>query len=134
LDKHPPRAGPNRRLSRRITPARLHRPRALTEEGLIDARRLRRRPARAQVHRYWEGERPTSGYVIATPAGWAFSYERGADDDERVFHLETHPLRPGDYVTIVDPEGERLPMRVASAQPLDESGSPIAHGQGPTTP
>lgn len=98
----------------------------LTDDGLIDEPQLERQPERASVHRYWEDERPMSGYVVRTPAGWAFSYERGEADDEAVFHLETHPLRPGDYVTIIDPDGYRLPMRVASAQELDESGSPAA--------
>lgn len=91
----------------------------LTPDGLIDEPRRAAHPELAVVHRYWEGERTLSGYVIKTPAGWALSYERGEDDDEQFFHLETHPLRPGDYVTVIDPDGERLPLRVAGTEELD---------------
>lgn len=74
---------------------------------------LRDNPQRATVHRYWDEERLISGYVIMTPRGWALSYRRGDDDDETIFHLGTHPLLEGQYLTITDSAGEPLPMRVA---------------------
>jgi len=49
--------------------------------------------------------------------GWAFSYAMGEDDDEDVFHLESHPLRVGNYVTVTEHDGERYPFRVVSTQP-----------------
>ena len=51
--------------------------------------------------------------------GWAFSYRPGEDDDEQVFHLENHPIRIGEYLTLTEPDGERLPFRVASLQSLN---------------
>jgi hypothetical protein len=47
------------------------------------------------------------------------SYEPGEEDDETVFHLETHPLRIGEYVTLTEPDGTRLPFRVASLKQLN---------------
>lgn len=88
----------------------------LTEEGMIDEPALKAHPGRATVRRFWPNEADLSGYVIRTSGGWAFSYRPGADDDEAVFHLETHPLRTGNYVTLTEPDGQRLPFRVANLE------------------
>jgi len=85
----------------------------LDDDGLIDAPALQRSPALATVHRYWPNEPDMSGYVIRTPRGWAFSYEIGEEDDEAVFHLETHPIRIGEYITLTEPDGRQLPFKVA---------------------
>ncbi len=94
----------------------LHLP--LDPEGLIDEGTLEKSPARATVHRFWPNERDRAGYVIRTQHGWALSYEPGEEDDENVFHLETHPIRLGEYVTLTEPDGSRLPFRVASLKAL----------------
>ena len=90
----------------------------LTHEGLIDEAGLERNPAQATVRRFWPNAPDLSGYVIRTPKGWAFSYRVGEDDDEPVFHLESHPLRVGEYVTLMEPDGQQLPFRVVSLRPL----------------
>jgi hypothetical protein len=91
----------------------------LSHDGLIDAEEFRRHREAALVHRYWGEERPRAGYVIKTRHGWALSYERGQDDDEQIFHLETHPLRIGAYVTITDAMGDDLPMRIVSMEDVE---------------
>lgn len=91
----------------------------LDEQGLIDECELKRSPALATVHRYWPSERDLSGYVIRTPKGWAISYEPGEEDDETVFHLETHPIRVGEYITLTEPDGRQLPFRVSSLNQLN---------------
>lgn len=88
----------------------------LAEDGLIDEDVLSRTPAMATVRRFWPNEPDMAGYVIRTPRGWAFSYELGDDDDETVFHLETHPIRLGEYLTLTEPDGSQLPFRVASIE------------------
>lgn len=95
----------------------LHLP--LDDEGLIDEPTLKGSPAKATVHRFWPNERDMGGYVIRTPRGWALSYRPGEDDDESVFHLETHPIRLGEYVTLLEPDGRQLPFRVASLRALN---------------
>lgn len=89
------------------------------DDGLIDEEALGDRPAQATVRRFWPNEADLSGYVIRTPKGWAFSYRPGEDDDESVFHLESHPLRIGEYVTLTEPDGQQLPFRVASLNQLN---------------
>lgn len=90
----------------------LHLP--LGEDGLIEEAEVRAAPVRATVRRFWPNEPDLAGYVIRTPKGWAFSYEPGEEDDEAIFHLETHPIRLGEYVTLTEPDGQRLPFRVAN--------------------
>jgi hypothetical protein len=88
----------------------LHLP--LDNEGLLDEDALSRQPALATVRRHWPNERDRSGYLVRKGRGWAFSYALGEADDEDLFHLETHRLKPGEYVTITEPDGEKLPYRV----------------------
>lgn len=89
----------------------------LNEAGLIDEAAMAKRPELATVRRTWPNEPDQLGYVIRAGKGWAFSYEPGEEDDEALYHLESHALRPGEYVTLTQPDGDRLPFRVASAVP-----------------
>ena len=91
----------------------------LDDEGRIDECALGSSPGLATVHRFWPNQPDMSGYVVRTPNGWALSYEPGEEDDEAVFHLETHPIRIGEYITLTEPDGSRLPFRVASLKQLN---------------
>ena len=86
----------------------------LDADGRIDESELATDPARATVHRHWPNEADRSGYILRTPSGWAFSYEPGEADDENVFHLETHHMKIGDYITLTEPDGRQLPFRVTN--------------------
>lgn len=90
----------------------------LDENSLIEREVIQQAPALATVHRYWPSEPDMFGYVIHTAQGWAISYEPGDEDDEAVFHLETHPFREGNYITLTEPDRRRLPFRVASVRPM----------------
>ena len=57
--------------------------------------------------------------MIRRKDGWAFSYMPGDEDDETIFHLENHPIRLGEYLTLTEPDGTRLPFRVASIKELN---------------
>lgn len=81
--------------------------------GLIDEAAVARDPALATVQRTWPGEPDRTGYLVRKRSGWAFSYALGDDDDEQVHHLELHPIRSGEYLTLTEPDGRRLPYRVA---------------------
>jgi hypothetical protein len=90
----------------------------LRPDGLVDAAAVKDDPAQATVRRFWPSEPDMIGYVIHTPRGWKFSYEPGEGDDEALFHLESHPLRIGEYVTVTEPDGRKLPFRVADVREL----------------
>jgi len=36
----------------------------------------------------------------------------GEEDDEILFRLDAHSIRPGSYLTLTEPDGERLPFIV----------------------
>lgn len=86
----------------------------LTSEGTVDPQEFKAQPERATVRRFWPNEPDQSGYIIHKRGGWAFSYALGEEDDENIFHLENHPLRVGDYLTLTEPDGEKWPYQVKS--------------------
>ena len=92
----------------------LHLP--LDEGGLIDERSLGNAPAKATVRRFWPNEPDQTGHLIRHGRAWVFSYAVGDEDDERLYRLEDHPLRIGDYVTLTEPDGSRFPFRVVRSQ------------------
>ncbi len=98
----------------------------LAEDGLIDEAALRKTPAMATVHRVWPNEPDMAGYVIRTARGWAFSYRVGEEEDEAVFHLETHRIRLGEYLTLTEPDGRQLPFRIASVESPDQGQDSIS--------
>ena len=87
----------------------------LRVDGLIDEAAIAASPGRASVRRFWPNEPDQQGYLIRKGKGWAFSYALGEDDDEGLYHLESHPIRLGEYVTLTEPDGRRLPFRVVQA-------------------
>jgi hypothetical protein len=91
----------------------------LHEDGLIDEASLQAAPARATVHRFWPNEPDLAGYVIRTAGGWALSHEIGEEDDEAIFHLESHPIRLGENIILTEPDGRRLPFRVAEIKQIN---------------
>ena len=95
----------------------------LDEAGLIDKTALDDDPGLNTVRRFWPNEPDLVGHLIPTVQGWAFSYRIGEDDDETVFHLETHPLRTGEYITLTEPDGQRLPFKVAAVSRLNGSAA-----------
>ncbi|WP_336985634.1 hypothetical protein [Altererythrobacter aquiaggeris] len=90
----------------------------LDEAGFIDEAERSADPGSATIRRFWPNEPDQSGYILKSPNGWVFSYAVGDDDDENLFHLENHPIRQGEYITVTEPGGDRLPYRIASVVPV----------------
>lgn len=88
----------------------------LDENGFVDPLALRAEPARATVLRSLPDEPDRAGHVGHRDDQWIFTYEPGEDEDESVFHLETHRLQPGDYLTVSTSDGEPLCFEVASCE------------------
>ncbi len=85
----------------------------LGEDGLIDEAAFSGHPELATVRRSGPGEADQTGYLLRKGQGWAFSYALGEEDDESLYHLGSHRFRPGEYLTVTEPDGTRLPFRVA---------------------
>jgi hypothetical protein len=103
----------------------------LNGDALIDGSEVARNPAMATVIRSWPDQPDQHGYVIRSGTKWAFSYAIGEEDDENLFHLEEHPLREGEYLTLTEPDGERLPFRVARISAIDGAGRAFIPGPPP---
>ncbi len=89
----------------------------LTKDGVLDVEKWRESKKDAVVRKFWGDEEDHIGHLIHTRHNtWAFSYEPGEDDDTPFFHLETHKLDPGEYVSIKEQNGETLTYRVVSIQ------------------
>jgi hypothetical protein len=95
----------------------------LGDDGLIDSKAIAERPARATVRRFWPNEPDQTGYLVRNGKGWAFSYAEGEEDDEKLYHLEAHPLLVGGYVTLNEPDGASYPFRVVRSRPDGVEGA-----------
>ncbi|MDZ7588119.1 MAG: hypothetical protein U5J78_02765 [Parasphingorhabdus sp.] len=84
----------------------------LGDDDRICAEALAHPDESPRVRRLWPNEPDKNGVVIPKGDGWAFSYEPGDEDDEYLFHLENRPIRVGEYLTITEADGEKLPFRV----------------------
>jgi hypothetical protein len=93
----------------------------LDEHGIVDPDSLRAAPERATVLRSWPDEPDVHGYLRHGRKGWVLSYAPGDEDDEPIFHLETHPLRLGEYVTITERDGSALCFRVSLCDQLTDA-------------
>jgi hypothetical protein len=91
----------------------------LSEEGHLDEAAWRTAKDFCTVRRFWQGEPDQEGRLIHTRhRDWAVSYAPGEDDDEPVFHLETHRIAPGEYISIREREGDTETFRIAQVTPL----------------
>jgi len=95
----------------------------LDATGVIDEAALAKNPTMATVRRFWPSEADQTGYLFRNRSNWIFSYAIGEEDDEQVYHLDDHPLRIGNYVTLTEPDGTRYPFRVVRSQPDGVSGA-----------
>jgi len=85
----------------------------------LDEAEWRLHKDKAIVHRFWENEDDQYGNLIHTRhRTWAISYEPGEDDDTPLFHLETHLLKQGEYISINEHDGETLPFKIVETRPL----------------
>lgn len=91
----------------------------LDPQQIVDREALSAAPERATVLRSWPDEPEMTGYLVHKRKGWAFSYAPGDADDEPLFHLEAHPLRVGEYVTITERDGTPLAFEIVSSEALD---------------
>ena len=92
----------------------------VNQDGRFDEAVWRTDQTKAHVRRFWDGEEDQLGRLSHTRhRTWAFSYAPGEDDDEPIFHLETHRLEEGEYVTITEADGAVLPFRISAMAPLD---------------
>jgi hypothetical protein len=89
----------------------------------IDAVLLRECRDRCRVRRLWEEEAEV-GHLVHRPGGsdhaqWVFDYDGGSAEhsDETGYRFGAHAFRPGEYVSIRDPDSGMHTFRVISVGP-----------------
>jgi hypothetical protein len=76
----------------------------LDDAGFIDRAAMEHPVESPRVRRMWPNEHDRNGVVI----------KPGDADDEGIFHLEHHPIRVGEYLTITEADGAKLPFKIVS--------------------
>jgi hypothetical protein len=84
----------------------------LNDRGQIDPACAGDEPWR--VRRFWPNRKDWRGQLVLVDDGWAI---RGIDgDDEPVWNLQNHILRPGEYLTLVSPDNVELVFRIVNVE------------------
>lgn len=85
-------------------------------EGHLDREGWHKDKTRCKVRRFWAGEDDQFGNLVHTRRhAWAFSYAPGEEDDEAIYHLESHIFATGEYVSVTEHDGVTRPFKVVSA-------------------
>ena len=94
----------------------------LDEEGRIDAEGFMAARERCRVLRFWGDEEHETGQLVRLRGGaWAFHYRKAGDidvEDEEGYRFQTHHFRPGEYVSIREPDEEMRTFRVTRVSEL----------------
>ena len=67
-----------------------------------------------RVRRFWPDRRDWYGELVAIDGGWGIRGTRG--DDEPVWELQGRIMRPGEYLTLVGPDGTELLFRIVNVE------------------
>ena len=85
----------------------------LDEFDVVDRATLTRSSAKAIVRRHWSTDRDQRGILVSSGSDWTIRCDGGCD---RLLHLDGMPMRLGQQVSVVEPDGTILPFKVASVR------------------
>lgn len=83
----------------------------LNDADLIDTAAFETHPHRATVRRFWSTQPDETGLVHTADEGLAL---RTDGRSPRILKLDGRPLRLGQQVSVLEPNGSELPFKVAS--------------------
>lgn len=91
----------------------------LDAEGKLDAALWREHKERCTVRRFHPQESASDGWLRRRGENWYFWYDEADEGpEEPLFKLGAKELRPGEYVTVREGDGDVLTFRVAEATPI----------------
>src|SRR5690606_11153753 len=92
----------------------------LNEAGRFSPDEWHRSKKRCTVRQFKPDGADLLGMLIHTGSGaWAFSSDPLSDDDDApVFRLDAHVLRPREYVSVKEPDGDMHTFRVTKVLPI----------------
>ena len=91
----------------------------LTDDGRIDLEAWKAHRGECFAHRFWADEPSLRGLLVHRPGGrggstWAFEWNSAETDEEEGYRFGDHAFKPGEYVSVREPEGQMLTFRVVS--------------------
>lgn len=88
----------------------------LSSDGKLDSAMWREKKELCTVRRFQPNETPADGWLRHRGANWYFWYDEADEGpEEPAFKLGAHQLRPGEYVTIREADGDVLTFRITEA-------------------
>lgn len=85
----------------------------LDDYDVVDRAALVGNPAKATVRRHWSTDPDETGQIVQCGPEWAMRC-RGKPD--RLLQFDGKPMRLGQEVSVVEPDGTVLPLKVASVR------------------
>ncbi len=82
-------------------------------DGRFDVETWRAHRKDCTVRHFKPGLDDQHGNLIHAGRVWAFSYRPGEDDDEPIYRLGEHLMKPGEYLSITEDDGVQRTFRVA---------------------
>lgn len=88
----------------------------LDADNKLDAELWQAHKAQCTVRRFHPLEAAADGWLRRRGENWYFWYDEADEGpEEPLFKLGSHELRPGEYVTVREGDGDVLTFRVAEA-------------------
>lgn len=83
----------------------------LDDQDRVDGAAMLQDPARATVRRHWSSDADERGILVQSGHDWAMQCD---GKPARVLRLNGNPIRLGQQVSVMEPDGSVLPLKVAS--------------------
>lgn len=91
----------------------------LDADGHLDGVAWRAEKSACAVRRFTRGKADENGRLVHVGKGWHFDYDAGStDDDERVFKLDRHVIKQGEYLSITEHDGVMRTFKIVSVRPV----------------
>ena len=95
----------------------------LTADGHLDESAFDKHRAECTVRRFAPDEDAQNGRLTRHGGQWVFRYSADDNAEEPLFRLKDHRFVLGDYVSILDEDGELLTYRVTEVTRLKETAA-----------
>ena len=83
----------------------------LDDYDVVDGTALAEAPSKATIRRHWSTDPDERGQIVPSGPDWVM---RCYGKPDRVLRFNGTPIRLGQQVSIVEPDGTVLPLKVAS--------------------
>jgi len=93
----------------------------LDDQHHLDAKAWRQQRDKCHVVRFWGNEEHQVGHLTHNQGGtWAFHYDIKGDDDadDRGYKFHTEPFVNGEYISIIEADGDEMIYQVVSVQDI----------------